>query len=80
LMCSTAGGINFPYLSCLSALKLPLPESRYRLQEYMEVNHALDRIVLKLKGRGATIPNLFRETNLQYILRDPEPFLRRCER
>jgi D-aspartate ligase len=81
LMCSTAAGINFPYLSCLTALKLPLPESRYRLQEYMEIEDAANRIVRKLRGHSEVIPNLMRETNLQYILRDPVPYLnRKCER
>ncbi|MGH8726905.1 MAG: ATP-grasp domain-containing protein [Burkholderiales bacterium] len=81
LMGSMAAGVNFPYLCCLTALKRPLPERQYRLQEYMELQHALNRIARKLKGYGDVIPNLLRETNLRFILRDPLPFLnRKCER
>ncbi len=78
---SAAAGVNFAWLSCLAALRLPLPESRRRLQEYMEIRDAVKRIMRKLKGQGGVIPNLLRETNLPFILRDPAPYLnRKCDR
>ncbi len=77
LVGSMTAGVNFPYLACLAALGRPLPESRYRLQEYMEVRDAVHRGVRKLKGHGDVLPNLMRETNLPFILRDPLPFVNR---
>jgi D-aspartate ligase len=77
LVGSMAAGVNFPYLTCLAALGRPLPHVQYRLQEYMEVRDAANRIVRKIKGYGDAIPNLMRETNLPFILRDPVPFLNR---
>lgn len=74
---SMAAGVNFPYLACLAALKRPLPQSQYRLQEYMEVRDVVKRARRKLKGSRDVIPNLMRETNLPFILRDPVPFLNR---
>jgi predicted ATP-grasp superfamily ATP-dependent carboligase len=77
LISSLQGGINFPWLCCLSALNRPLPQSQGRLQEYMEVRHAIKAISRKLKGGGGTIPNLMLETNLPFILRDPLPYMNR---
>lgn len=77
LISSLQGGINFPYLCCLTALRLPLPQAHYRAQQYMEVRHALLTIARKLTGGSGKVPDLMRETNLPFILRDPLPFVNR---
>lgn len=77
LMGALAAGVNFPHLACLAAVNAPLPKSQYRVQNYMEVRDAAKWIAGKLTGRGGAFPNLLRETNLPYILRDPLPFLKR---
>ncbi|MGH8726910.1 MAG: ATP-grasp domain-containing protein [Burkholderiales bacterium] len=74
---SLTAGVNLPHLACLSAMNAELPQTRYRLQNYMEVRDAIKMALRKLKGGGGIFPNLARETNLPFILRDPMPFLNR---
>jgi predicted ATP-grasp superfamily ATP-dependent carboligase len=75
LMGSVYAGVNFPYLSCLSALDQPLPATDYRLITYAEKSVALKQARWLVAGRSFLPGFRFRNTTLWIILRDPLPTL-----
>jgi predicted ATP-grasp superfamily ATP-dependent carboligase len=75
LMGSVYAGVNFPYLSCLSALDQPLPATDYRLITYAEKSVALKQARCLVAGRSFLPGFRFRNTTLWIILRDPLPTL-----
>ncbi|MGN6195806.1 MAG: ATP-grasp domain-containing protein [Ginsengibacter sp.] len=69
LMGSFCSGVNFPYLTCLAALKQKLPQSEGRPLRYIQGKTAIKSIAKKLLGNKKSDS----ETSLQFILKDPLP-------
>ena len=75
LMGSVYAGVNFPYLSCLSALDQPFPETDYRLITYAEKSVALKQARCLIAGHSFLPGFRFKNTTLRAALTDPLPTL-----
>ena len=66
-------GVNFPYLACMSALKIPYSQPTYLFKPFYSFGMIVS---MKRAGTIHTIEqkfNLFNNTDLKYIIRDPLP-------
>ncbi len=71
---SLMAGINFPYLSALTALGIPLPASNYKNCKFIEFQDWLKVLMCSpLRKEMAKINSL--KIGWKYILADPKPFL-----
>jgi predicted ATP-grasp superfamily ATP-dependent carboligase len=71
LLGSLAAGINFPILSCLSALNRRIPNLPYQKIDYYLWKTALKEILRYLLGLRGRVG--LKQTEFIYILRDPLP-------
>jgi predicted ATP-grasp superfamily ATP-dependent carboligase len=68
---SYVAGVSFPYLACLAALDLPLPDPGYRLARYVHPKTVLREGILSRPGRSSQERFGLEETGLRYVLADP---------
>lgn len=67
-------GVNFPYLTCLSALGFELPEVNYRYpKRYAKNRAAVDILLKRLKTRDKNF--YYDGSELRYLIRNPLPKL-----
>ena len=74
LMGSVVGGINFPYLACLTAqgIQFPIPEYHNSKFAILKASHLLPWLF----GTGYLKGIPFSHTNLKYVITDPFPALK----
>jgi len=65
--------VNFPYLSCLEALKLPFPVPQYELGMYVRMGTTVKESLRRLFGRSNLDGFAFGETDLRFFFADPMP-------
>lgn len=66
-------GINFPYLSCLTALNVPFATPQYQGGKYIHTRTAIKEMLLQLSKKNNVDGFSFKETGLGFLLTDPLP-------
>ena len=69
---SLAAGINFPYLTCLTALGQTFEKPEYKNIFYAKPQISLNMLVKKFVNNDHTLPEKYK-TGLLYSLTDPMP-------
>jgi predicted ATP-grasp superfamily ATP-dependent carboligase len=73
LLGSLVAGVNFPYLACLAAQRIPFSRPAYRLSKYAHSSTAIKQALLWLFKKNALTGFTFQETGLNFFWSDPIP-------
>ena len=73
LLGSLSVGVNFPYLSCLAALRIPFPRPTYATGIYVSKHRLMSPLAHAGRGRLAPQMVAYRDTIWRYTLADPLP-------
>lgn len=73
LLGSLIAGVNFPYLACLAAQRIPFPVPKFRCSKFVHTTTAIKQGLLSVVRKNSLKNITYRETGVSFFLADPIP-------